>query len=699
MSNILGSLRLVQRVLTRSIIDSLLMAEVVANTSSAAKPVGSSADNNTRKFLPLSHLNEQSARVGLWEVMIYNPKENSHTYLWEGKERKSHGFQCTLVSTQDPKQYILADSHGKGVTESIAKALLTKFKPGLVFSMSKVVLATNTKRQFNSAPKSEIVCMRQSKFDPVLAVSAGKPDMPEPPVPIAASMSIDHEQQFDALALIQNISEAAPGGQLKDGRSRIRFTITLLDGSKKKDEEKPRRMPVTIFANKPSDNSDPLLLQELRNEFKKQSAVAFFNIQGKKSESPEGSTWSFTSGLSFAFKVASRTTKGAELESKATELLAADTEIVPETVLQSRSVDNENYADKEATETTCALLKTLLTRTNIAAVEVDASFWQINRCRVYLPDMQELRNADGTRLWFRVKVEDETGHITLFIREKAALSLAAMDSKEDFENAIANETLSFPLKASIKVIRKSTGIQTPIGKSSSVEKPTEEDGKSQDQTVRCYIVEAAEQDMHYAPSKRSFELITLLSMTDPDTNVCVPAVLSAITKDPHYGLSVSYTLGQDTITKRCTKAIALVVASKPTVSDNVNDGYQMITDDVRDPFTEDFTCKLLSYCTVKASPDYQLKPNRGQKSQTAFVCIVDVLEHGDHPLFLVEHMEKVEDSETTRASEHMGKRIEFAAMSAQMQGTSANRTWTETQSPATAGKCRRIGKAPSSPVA
>ena len=360
MSNILGSLQLVRCVLTRSIIASLLMAEVVANTSSAAKPVGSSADNNTRKFLPLSHLNEQSARVGLWEVMIYNPKENSHTYLWDGKERKSHGFQCTLVSTQDPRQYILADSHGKGVTESIAKALLTKFKPGLVFSMSKVVLATNTKRQFNSAPKSEIVCMRQSKFDPVLA-GAGKPDMPEPPVPIAASMSIDHEQQFDALALIQNISEAAPGGQLKDGRSRIRFTITLLDGSKKKDEEKPRRMPVTIFANKPSDNSDAPLLQELRNEFKKQSAVAFFNIQGKKSESPEGSTWSFTSGLSFAFKVASRTTKGAELESKATELLAADTEIVPETVLQSRSVDNENYADKEATETTCALLKTLLT--------------------------------------------------------------------------------------------------------------------------------------------------------------------------------------------------------------------------------------------------------------------------------------------------------------------------------------------------
>ena len=181
MSSILGSLRLVRRVFIHSIFDSVLMTEIVANTSSAAKPAESSADNNPRKFLPLSHLNAQSARVGLWEVMIHNPKENSHTYLWDGQERKTHGFQCTLVSTQDPRQYILADSHGKGMTESITKALAAKFQPGLVFSMSKVVLYTKV------AQKSATVCMRQTKFDPVLAISAGKPDVPEPPVPSAAS--------------------------------------------------------------------------------------------------------------------------------------------------------------------------------------------------------------------------------------------------------------------------------------------------------------------------------------------------------------------------------------------------------------------------------------------------------------------------------------------------------------------------------
>ena len=127
------------------------MASKAANTSSAAKPAGSSAEKsgapgdvtNQRKLLPLSHMNAQSARVGLWEVMIWKPKDTAHSYLCEGNEKTSHGFQCTLISTQDPSQYILADSHGQGMTEQKTKALLEKIKPGFVFTMSSVALVAN----------------------------------------------------------------------------------------------------------------------------------------------------------------------------------------------------------------------------------------------------------------------------------------------------------------------------------------------------------------------------------------------------------------------------------------------------------------------------------------------------------------------------------------------------------------------------
>lgn len=671
------------------------------STGGAAKPAGSGEGGNKQKFSPLSHLTAQSARIGLWEMMIYNPTATSRTYLWEGKQRTSHAFQCMLLSTADPTQYILANSHGKGITEQKTKELAAKFKHGLVFTMRKVVLADNTKRQYNSAPKTEVVCMAKTTFDPVLVVSAGKPNMPEPAIPIAASMCIHREQHFDVLALIQDITESSPGGQLPSGQRRVRCAVTLIDGSKKKDTEKACLLPITIFADDISNGNAPPLFQKIREAFENRMAVAMFGIQGKKSGSNDDSTWSFQSGFSFSFQRASHTTKGKELECKANELLAADAEVVPRTVLQSR-LDEQNYADMDATETTCALLQTILTKTNLATIEVDASFWQINWCRIYLPDfapnekpdVQQMCTNDGTRLWFPVKVEDETGYVTLFIREKAALALAAVETKEQFETALATESLSFPQKASIKIIRKSPGMQTPTRKADSVEKRVDADSESQQQAVRCYIVEAAEQAMHDTPSKRSLELITLLSMTDVQTNACVPAALGMITKDPHYGLLVSYVVGGETIKKHCTKAIALVVASSPTVSDNMNDGYQMSTDGVQDPFTTGFVCKLLSFCTVKSSPDYQLKPNRGQKTQTAFVCIVDVLESGNCPEFLVELVEKVEDADAKLAPEHMGRRLHFAAEAAKMQGTSSKRNWTDEVSPAKAGKCRRLGKSP-----
>ena len=54
----------------------------------------------------------------------------------------------------------------------------------------------------------------------------------------------------------------------------------------------------------------------------------------------------------------------------------------------------------------------------------------------------------------------------------------------------------------------------------------------------------------------------------------------------------------------------------------------MITENVKDALDEGFRCTLMSFCSVRASPDYQLKPARGQKTQTASVVIDDVLEAG-----------------------------------------------------------------------
>ena len=106
---------------------------------------------------------------------------------------------------------------------------------------------------------------------------------------------------------------------------------------------------------------------------------------------------------------------------------------------------------------------------------------------------------------------------------------------------------------------------------------------------------------------------------------------------------------------------------------------------------------LMSLYTVKSSPDYQFKLPRGQKTQMAFVTIVDVLGAGradKPPVFLVESVDTIPNAEAELAPDCMRCDIYFASLTAKMQGTSAKREWTEDTSPANAGKCRRLGKSP-----
>ena len=315
------SIRLVLHGLLQAMLPGTLdsAAESIDGAGGVAESAGAgSAVKSPAKFLPLSHLTAQSARIGLWEVMIFNPTARKRSYLYGKETRTSYNFQCMLVSTADPSQYVLGDSHGKGINAEKLKHLQEKFKPGLVFSMSKVVLAENMKQQDNSAPKSEIVSMINTTFSPML-VSVEKPKIPEPAIPVAASMGIGREQQFDALALIQQVSTIGNGGTTSSGQRRVRCTVTLIDGSKK-DNDKLCLLPVTIFADERSGGEPPALFQELQLASSNKWAVAFFGIQGKRSESND-STWSFSSSFSFHCERASETTRGKELESKADELL------------------------------------------------------------------------------------------------------------------------------------------------------------------------------------------------------------------------------------------------------------------------------------------------------------------------------------------------------------------------------------------
>ena len=209
-------------------------------------------------------------------------------------------------------------------------------------------------------------------------------------------------------------------------------------------------------------------------------------------------------------------------------------------------------------------------------------------------------------------------------------------------------------------------------------------------------------------SKRSPELLNLLAFTGPQTDACVPAAVSMIRKSPHYGLEVVYKIprgvsepasgeGLRSVHKKCTRAIVLVVAPNASKMEKLNEGFQMSTGGVFDVLDREFTCNLIAFCSLQTAPDYQLKPKRGSDGTLAFVTITDLLlpgSDGNPATFLAESIEKVPDEDAAAAPEHLRRTIHFAALAADQQGSNTSRRWTEELSPAHAGKCSRLGKAP-----
>ena len=85
------------------------------------------------------------------------------------------------------------------------------------------------------------------------------------------------------------------------------------------------------------------------------------------------------------------------------------------------------------------------------------------------------------------------------------------------------------------------------------------------------------------------------------------------------------------------------------------------------------------------------------KMQTAFAVIADVPEVGSAdtpPVFFVESLESISDSDVQIAPDHFRRLIFFTSLAAKMQGESSKREWAEDMSIANARKCLRRGKSP-----
>ena len=150
----------------------------------------------------------------------------------------------------------------------------------------------------------------------------------------------------------------------------------------------------------------------------------------------------------------------------------------------------------------------------------------------------------------------------------------------------------------------------------------------------------------------------------------------------------------------CQKLVALVRSHQKSKAVRLEHGFNLITSSVQDVMgagsgaaqpTEEFT--LTTMCTVENLSQYKLDPPRGAK-QHAIITITDVTTEAN---LVAETVQHIPTDQAQRVTASFATWTQLAADL--VLGTNDKRTlpWTDLSSPASAKKCRTLGRSPTDP--
>ena len=486
---------------------------------------------------------------------------------------------------------------------------------------------------------------------------------------VAQVLGFKTQQRFDITALVEKVSEASR----KAGPGRKVCGIFSVDNSKA--DGKTLDLKVSIFH--PEDHpvdAHAALSQKAKSSI----ALTFFGLQAKK----DAKGYSVESSKDFFWKEAS----GDRAETL--KQAAATPHSLPQEsreLIQS-SFEHQDYTEVKGTETFASLIASMSSTAGISAIDDQSTVWQMNWAEATWPTDQELRTSDGTRIWFLTNVRDITGSVTAWCNEQTALALSQLDSKDAFLAAHKDGDALFPPLASAKLVRKPGDAQQLAGASSS---------------IRLQLVQAMDQSLHEAPAKSTFDLLPLARACEDHACGIRPASLSKIRKSAQYALAVEEVAPNgDTVLVPCQKIVALVRSQQKSKAVRLEHGFNLITCGVQDVMgagsgaaqpTEEFT--LTTMCTVENLSQYKLDPPRGAK-QHAIITITDVTAEAN---LVVEAVQHIPTDQVQRVTASFATWAQLAADL--VLGTSDKRTlpWTDLSSPASAKKCRTLGRSPTDP--
>ena len=212
---------------------------------------------------------------------------------------------------------------------------------------------------------------------------------------------------------------------------------------------------------------------------------------------------------------------------------------------------------------------------------------------------------DNGRLWLKVTLEDLTGHTTVTMDEKTALSLSGREDKDAFLQAVTDGDPVFPTVLSAKIVRK---LKTLTQEESTNAK--------QDITfVNNNIIEVSRQDTDVSRTNTCLGLIGILRTSAAMSTAILPVSLSMLVPSKLYPLVVQYPI-PDMPAQPCKKIWVLIKATtKSTCTDEPP--YKVITNDVEDMLEETQQSakqkyKMITMCNKDNRSTLMLTPSHGK---------------------------------------------------------------------------------------
>ena len=579
------------------------------------------------EHLPLRELTPQSGGIGKWLLLVAEePRVCEYEYTWSGKTCKGKRFETILLSPEIGS-YCIGQYKRRGSVKTADKDFhhnVERFKVGTTWCASKVSLAKE-KPCYISSPLKIVIDLNSTKMDPVLQSIHEMPPEPTPLDTLHTILMCPQHQRVDVTALIESVSEVREATTAHGPRYVVDVQIRDDSGAS---EHGVCQCSFRIWLPRVRKSADELA--QLKKLSEDRMPVTFFALQCDIQETAIVVKPDFER---FRFAPCTTGPRAKQLESNAQRLLGATEH--PVEVIAALPVfaprEATDYLSIPAKQTTCELLGAavrsgaeLLDGDKSGASEhVEGILFQINHVRIIEPAANDdLLTNDKARLFVPVAMIDRSGTVEVRMREKAALELSCLSSKEEFMEESAQGGLNFPILCSVRVhLKKKTGA-------------------TEHESISAIVVEAAAQDfsIRNMPNTSVLELHSLLKELHVNVERLIVAPIGCVAHSPHGGMVVNAYGKQH----QCSCVLTLIAHTGKSIVQTTGTGHRIVSKEVWNiPFelllqrqegapehaSNRIDGQVASFCTMNNVQYYSLSSTRGKEPVYTMVVISNVSNH------------------------------------------------------------------------